>query len=350
MTTIVGFDPGNSEATLTTASGQGRGTTLTIPSTIGGGDWAELQRVRGGAGTDGLAAGEYCLELDGRAQFVGTLALEQSSDASTARGDVGRYWSGHTLRLLLTLAGTLLRTPEAQLRVVTGLPVQSWSRDTVRRVQQSLSGSHRYLLNGRPGVLHVEGVLVVMEGAGSLAAHGLAEDAPQAVVDVGGRTTDLFWAQGMRPVLPRCAGVPIGVEKAGDLIARQFHHRYGRTLLPAELRGAMRAVASGEAEPAIFVDGARVALHEEVAQALSGLGEEIASFVAQTWRSSEQGKVAGEAAQVLLIGGGAHYVARPLRQLIPHLSVPRQPELANAQGYLALGLQVPEAHWARLAG
>lgn len=347
MTITVGFDPGNSEATLATAPVGGRGTSLTIPSALGTGDGAELRRVRGGIGGEALDAHEYCLELDGRAQFVGSLALAQSPDATTARGDIGRYWGGHTLRLLLTLAATVLRPSEVELRVVTGLPVQSWSKETVRRVQQSLGGTHQFVLNGRPRTVRVTGVLVVMEGAGALAAHGLGEDVPQAVIDIGGRTTDLFWAQGMRPLLPRCAGRPLGVEKAGDLVAQQFAQSYGRALHPVELRSVLRS-ASGDDAPPLFVDGTRVTVDALVREALAGVGSEIASFVAQTWRSSEQGKVAGEAAQVLLIGGGAHYFAPPLKQLIRHLQVPRHPELANAQGYLALGLQVPDAHWARL--
>jgi len=38
--------------------------------------------------------------------------------------------------------------------------------------------------------MHVAGVMVVMEGAGALVVHGLAEDVPQAVIDIGGRTTE----------------------------------------------------------------------------------------------------------------------------------------------------------------
>jgi len=46
---------------------------------------------------------EYVLEIDGASFFVGRLALEQSAKASSARGDASRYWSGHTLRLLVEL-------------------------------------------------------------------------------------------------------------------------------------------------------------------------------------------------------------------------------------------------------
>ena len=64
--------------------------------------------------------------------------------------------------------------------------------------------------------------------------------------------------------------------------------------------------------------------------------------------SSEQGAVAAEAARVLCIGGGAYYFAASLKPFIPALSVPARPELANAQGYLAIGSQLSERAWARL--
>jgi plasmid segregation protein ParM len=173
---------------------------------------------------------------------------------------------------------------------------------------------------------------------------------PQAVIDVGGRTTDLFWARGMQPDVGRCAGLAVGVEQAGDVLGEQFLSTYARELRPHELRTMLRAYASGSEPPPLYADGARVHLNGEVGVAVDGVGEAIGSFVARMWRSSERGKVAGEAARVLLIGGGAYYVAPHLKRLIPHLEVPRSPELANASGYLAVGQHVPDAAWARLRG
>ena len=150
----------------------GKGSVLTIPSDIGAGSLRELTRLRGGSGQQvRLDPGEYVLEVDGSSAFVGTLALEQSAQASTARGDVSRYWTGHTLQLLMVLAGTLIKAPNFNVRIVTGLPVKVWDNEsTVPQVQRSLCGTHQFVLNRRPRVMHVEGVMVVMEGAGNPAA------------------------------------------------------------------------------------------------------------------------------------------------------------------------------------
>lgn len=339
---VVGFDAGNSETSFIAAT-----RTTTIPSFVGSGSLADLARIRGGsAGVEGtLEPDEYVLEHAGRSYFVGRLALEQSSDASAARGDVTRYWSGHTLRLLLTVAGAAFRTSTITLRLVTGLPVQVWSKDAARRVRESLVGRHQFKINGQQRELIVEGVLVVMEGAGALAIAGMRDDVPQAVIDVGGRTTDLFWAQGQRPILPRCTGIDIGVERIGDELKQLFRERYGRELRDQEVRELLRAYAEGRPHQPIFVRRDRVQLNGELEQIVSGVGQQLCSFVAQAWRSSERGDVAAEAAQVLFIGGGAYFFRPQLEALISHIKVPSRPEIENARGYASIGSQIPDTAW-----
>jgi Actin like proteins N terminal domain len=346
---VFGLDAGNSEATGVIGLG-GNSRILTIPAEIGAGQLRDLQRIRGGAGAQGhLALGEYVLEIDGASCFVGRLALEQSAEASSARGDVARYWGGHTLRLLMVLAGALIKQPSFTLRVVSGLPITVWDMaSTVPRVQQSLCGTHTFQLNGRARVMSVEAVLVVMEGAGALALHGVGDDVPQAVIDTGGRTTNLFWAQGQRPLLPRCAGFSRGVGDVGDVLAAWFLDHYGRELSPVERRDILWSAAQRKPHRAIFVDGQPVELALEIQRMITQVGMEIRSQVNRIWRSSEQGKVAAEAAHLLYVGGGAYYFAPLLRESIPALVVPKHPEVANAEGYLALGLQLPERVWARL--
>ncbi len=249
----------------------------------------------------------------------------------------------------MVLAAALIKQPSFTLRVVTGLPITVWDMaTTVPRVQQSLCGTHCFELNGHARVMTVGAVLVVMEGAGTLAVHGIADDVPQAVVDTGGRTTNLFWAQGQRPVLPRCAGFARGVGDVADLLAAWFLDQYGRTLTPIERRDILWSCVQRKPHRPIFVNGQPVELGSDIQRMIAQVGMEIRSQVSRIWRSSEQGKVAAEAARVLYVGGGAYYFAPLLRESIPALLVPKHPELANAEGYLALGLQLPERVWSRL--
>jgi hypothetical protein len=345
---VVGFDPGNSEATLTFPGPKALRKSLTIPSYVGSGALAELGRIRGGAGKATLERHEYVLEHGDRSSFVGELALEQSADATAARGDINRYWNGHTLKLLLVLAGTAFRETELTLRVVTGLPVQVWRPETRKHVQSSLLGRHEFKLNGQRRVITVDAMMTMMEGAGALAELGLPDAVPQAVIDVGGRTADLFWINGQKPVLPRCKGEAIGVEKIADELQARFERQHGRPLSPSETRSILRAYAGGQPLPTVFVDGKPVTVNGEVPTAIEGVADELKTFIAQTWRSGEQGKVAAEAAKVLLVGGGAYYFADAVRGIIRHVEVPREPEIQNARGYQSVGLRLTEEDWARL--
>lgn len=343
---VVGFDPGNSESTLTWRMAD-KARHMTIPSFVGSGRLDELQRVRSGAGGGGtLEKDELAIETGGASYFVGRLALAESRDASAARNDVSRYWNGHTLKLLLALASAAnLFGP---IRIMTGLPVSAWTPENKRAVQRALIGTHHYRANGRDRVLVVEAVGVMMEGAAALAAYGL-EDVPQAVIDVGGRTTDLFWAQGARPVTARCDAIEAGVEKAGDLLSQDVQAEYKRTLRPHEVRAVLRAAATGATPPTLYSAGQPIHLNGQVGAAIQAVGQQIASYVAQKW-GDDRGGVASEAARVVLIGGGAHYFARQLQALIPHLEVAKAPELANALGYLSVGLGASDEAWARNRG
>lgn len=342
---VLGFDAGNSETTLAWRSGAAT-RHMTVPSFIGSGRLEELQRVRSAAGNGGLQKDEIVLHYEGMPYFVGRLAIEESRDADSARNDVSRYWTGHTLRLLLALAAHA--NVSGPVRVMTGLPVSAWTADNKRQVQRSLIGEHRYTVNGKDRHLIVDAVGVMMEGAAALAGYDAA-DVPQAVIDIGGRTTDLFWAQGVRPIAQRCSAEEVGVEKAGDLLRQGALDLHKRDLRPQEVRGILRAYITGEPPPRVFQNGKELVFNGAVSSAIETVGRQIVSYVARQW-GDDRGAVASDAARVLLVGGGAHYFADLLRTAIPHVEVARSPELANALGYLSVGLSASEEAWARNRG
>jgi plasmid segregation protein ParM len=302
---------------------------------------------------ESLRKDEYVLSYNGGEWFVGELALKQARNASTARGDVDRYASPRSLHLLLVTSALLVpqHIKEYQLNVVTGLPVETFgSTEMRRRVRQALEGEHRFALNGMPRMAVVRVLKTIMEGAGAVIAHGIDGSIVQGCIDVGGRTTDLFVAESQSPLLPLCKGKDLGIEAAADLLSARFAARYERQLKASELRDLLRAHTQRRTYPAISANGAQVSeyeLRQWIEEALATVGGDIASFVGTVWNSSETGAVGSDIGRVLLVGGGAYYVAEPLRARIPHLVIPRLPELANAVGYAALAQELTQRERAR---
>jgi hypothetical protein len=89
------------------------------------------------------------------------------------------------------------------------------------------------------------------------------------------------------------------------------------------LRDILWSYAQRKPHRPIFVDTRPVQISDALAHTVREIAEQIRSLISRVWRSSEQGKVAADAARVLAIGGRAYYFAPLLRELIPHLEVPR---------------------------
>lgn len=340
----VGFDPGNSETSLVAFLPNGEQRTLTIPSYAGRGLSSDLNRFRNMhlAQTDVLQPGEYvlrCPEIDASEYFVGTLALSQSQISTSARGDINRYWSTFMLLLLLTVLGTLIPDAEFEVFLVTGIPIETYSNQNRLKVRNVLEGEHHFTLNGRERLAVVQVGKVIMEGAGAMIATGDERMLRQAVIDIGGRTTDLYTADGQMPLIPLCKGAALGVELVSDMVSRTFQERSGRALTVQETRSILRAAVGNGHYPLIYANGQEVSpidIYHLADDALRSVGRNITTFLSQTWASGELGAVATDLAKVFLVGGGAYYFYLDVARLIPHVTVPLQPELANALGYAEL--------------
>ncbi len=340
-----GYDPGNSETSTVVTTPDGEQRFLTIPSRVGRGSFDDLRRfrnMRSVQALDVLHSGEYilyCPEIDASECYVGGLALSQSRISTSAFGDNNRYWSPHSRQLLLTTTGALISDSRYELQVVTGMPIETYSDLNRRKVCDALEGEHHFILNGRErlAIVHVE--KVIMESAGAMIAYGDDRPLRQGVVDIGGRTTDLYTSEGQMPLIPLCRGAALGVELAADIVSRTFQTQYGRALTPQEIRSVLHASVGSDQYPPIHVHGQEVSpieLRRQTEEALRSVGRDITTFLSQTWANGELGAVATDTARVLLVGGGAYYFHREIARLIPQVTVPQQPELANALGYAAL--------------
>src|SRR5436305_3306682 len=183
---------------------------------------------------------------------IGSVALAQSSDPWNGRGDLHRYASRNSLRSLLALSASLIPDKEYGLMVVTGLPAETFQKNPGLRkeIKSTLNGKWTFSLDGGKTwrVCHVEVGAVLMEGAGALVAYGSTQESAQgsAIIDIGGRTTDLYVARGQVPIIEFCKGKPIGVESATKMMMDAFEFSRGIPLSLLDARGIMYAYVAAE--------------------------------------------------------------------------------------------------------
>ncbi|MGH2479931.1 MAG: hypothetical protein ACRDHW_09780 [Ktedonobacteraceae bacterium] len=348
-----GHDYGNSE-TSAVISGRGVRVEYSMPSITSYGTWLEVETAARGLGkhVSDLVEENHCLlsyDLHTPSgwrtveKYLGQAVFDFGKRPQETRGDISRYWSnGYSLEMLMGLSGLILHEQEYGLHVVTGLPIATFQADPshAEKVQDALIGDHPFRLNGKERLLHVESVKVIMEGAGALIAYGTTADQLQGVVDIGGRTTDLFVAKGQRPRPSLCKGEPLGVAAAADKFNARFQARCGRPLsLETRLELLRQYVKQRPYTPVLDARREHVssdALNEMIHASLREVGQAIATFVATAWTDNEAGDVATDLTSILLVGGGAHYFERDIHDRLPHATLVRKPEMANAQGYANL--------------
>ena len=340
-----GHDFGNAEIKGVTVL-NGRNYSYSIPTAFAKADINAMRNL--GIKVD--ESNTHTIQFDGEAMAyaVGELALQQAVDVYNGRGDIQRNAGKYSLRGLLTVAASLIPDDEFGLYVVTGLPAETYIRNIALRsnIKAALDGTHVFTTNNGKTFRRVtiEVATVVMEGAGALIAYAdksMSRTTESAVIDIGGRTTDLYVARGQIPITDYCKGRPLGVESATQMLMDTFEGKYDRSLSLLEAREIMYAYAShGHAVyPDIAVYGKTVNMHELerlATEAVTQVGSEIVSFIAAAWRQSDRDAVAASFNPVLQIGGGVYFFYNFLKQRVPHLSRPDDPLHANALGYCSL--------------
>jgi hypothetical protein len=243
----------------------------------------------------------------------------------------------------------MIADKEYGLYVTCGLPAETFQRNPniKKEIRKAITGTHTFTLDGGKSwrVVHVEYATTLMEGAGALMAYARKDNtSPQgaAVIDIGGRTTDLYVARAGVPVAEFCVGKPLGVVTAAQMLQAAFEQKYDFPLNPIETRSILFAYANSEglkrkAYPEISKYGEKIPaaeLDKLVAEAVTETTEEIVSFVSAAWRESDSSLAVGVRFDpVLNIGGGTYYFYPALKKRIPHLQKPDAPVFANAWGY-----------------
>jgi len=289
----------------------------------------------------------HMLKLNGKEYFIGNLAIEQSQGLSmgnlTEKGATRRYWSDRNLAFLLSVSGTLIQDKEYGLCVVTGLPIETYKDEqNISSVKSTLEGTHTFELDGEFRTAHVTVKKVLMEGSGANIAHGASGNTKIGIIDIGGRTTDIYMTIGQRPISSLCQSHDKGVLSALEDFTKAFQalHRY--TFKASDIEKLQTLYTSGKDYTKIIAVRNKGVSAREVGdmfdRSLRSVGESIVSFINQHWGESlGNDTIAGDVDRILLIGGGAYYFEPEIRAMFPRLlSIPVQPECANAAGYAKL--------------
>lgn len=346
----IGHDFGNVE-TCCVISGNGYvNQTRQIPSIFAVGNWREVETMAHASGqsiSSYLQYGHYVLSYTNEQgqlieKIIGRKVFDDGRRPAHTRGDKERYWLNHyNLEMLMVGSAATVTDQIYGLHVVTGLPVHLYTIENMQAVIAALHGTHTFKLNNVDRSMAVLSVKVIAEGAGALLAYGSNSNRVEGVIDIGGETTDLFAARNQKPISDMCHSLEKGVAAAAELFNAKFREHYGRLLPMGTVQELMRQHVSKQAFLEVRDSKRRVVQPMDLAAlidyALDAVGQEIATFVQQSWSNHLY-----DMGRALLVGGGAHYFKRSILERLPFAKAVPVPEMANAEGYVRLATAIAD--------
>jgi len=322
-----------------------------MPSALYEGSQEELESMSMGGDlrqTGTLNDRSHIIKVNGNEFYVGDLAIEQAPSMNiaelTSRGDITRYWSVRSLAMLLATSGTVIKDREYGLIIVTGLPIATHNEENIQAIKNALEGDHDFILDGERRIAHVAVRKIIMEGSGANIAHGAIGKVKAGIIDIGGRTTDIYMVSGQTPIKDQCKSFDMGVESAIDSLIEAFEKEFRYPLSAGDAAKLQNCFVDTKSYDFVATVRNAGANHQRVdallSKSLGEVGRKISGFIKRSWSSSLRNDVvASDAEYVLLVGGGAYYFEEGIRALFQNrLSLPHKPELANAAGYARLAL------------
>ncbi|MGA4481692.1 plasmid segregation protein ParM domain-containing protein [Ectopseudomonas hydrolytica] len=166
-------------------------------------------------------------------------------------------------------------------------------------------------------------------------------DAPVAVIDIGGRTTDCVTVYGGGKLDHAGSGTGVvGISNVYDIIENELKRKFGASKIRLSTLEHVARYRN------IRLRGQQHDVGDIVDAAVAEISQQIIR---------ESKRRIGDAAEmqaVILVGGGAALMSNCLKEAFPHLLVPERPEFSNARGmlkYLKMEIDV-EALLQELAG
>lgn len=262
---------------------------------------------------------------------VGSIALEQSR---WLRRREDRAWhQSEEWRLLLLAAISEVYEGSGEAVAVLGLPVSHYN--DAAAVRDRVLGLHRFQREGRRAqsvtlsevrvVPQPFGALLdaVLDDTGQIAAPDLARSRV-AVLDVGGKTTNLLSARNLSEVRVESSSVDLG----GWDVVRALSE-YLATNAPG-LRLRDHEVAACIRDGGVAYYGNWLDLRAPLRDMLQPMADTIIADVTQLWNGAAQFSA------VLITGGGAYLLGDHLAAHFPQARIVPEPVTANARGFYKL--------------
>ncbi|MCP4288701.1 MAG: ParM/StbA family protein [Gammaproteobacteria bacterium] len=266
---------------------------------------------------------------DGTICLVGEGAIAQSR--FIVRREDREWIFSVEYRQLMLAAFTELATGSVELKIVTGLPVSFY--DDKATLQQVFLGEHRVSRSDRDRsqTFTVSECRVIPQPFGALLAaslndHGRITDqnlaaGAVAIIDVGGKTTNLLSVNRLSEIAKETASVSTGAWDAVRMV-----REYLVTKCPnLELRDHEIVKAISNRSTKYY--GQPVDLTKIVEAALDPMAEQVIAQASQLWGSGARLDA------VLVAGGGALLLGPYIKRHFRHARVVDDPVFANVTGY-----------------
>jgi plasmid segregation protein ParM len=260
-------------------------------------------------------------------------------------GEAAKRFSRHRYRIfdstwtespyyLLLLVSALMRIDKSAAEpaaIVTGLPVNHYTQERVRQVQDLLSHSDNVRISSGEALVKVEKIKVIPQPFGSffdliLNDEGKLKDPEKirqrvGIIDIGFQTTDLALAT-PQFIESSSGSLDVGVRSVANQLSRDLSRKYSITLDTTEAEEALR-------QKSVKIFGESVDLSDMIAERTREVAELILSYAHSLWGRGERLN------RLILAGGGAN-IFRSYFSTYPNLYVLEEPSLSNVRGYLKL--------------
>lgn len=306
---------------------------------------------------DSASSGIYLVpnETGGEESFTVTDALT-SIDLIDTRSI--NYPLSAVNRVLVNDALLRAKLGGKEVRLVTGLPVSDFYKESGPN-SELIEQKRANILSGKVSSISktakmptIEEHLIACEGIAAVYNMAINEDgtddpdffrlleqAPVGVIDIGGKTIDLavvYLDRDRHQVdRSRTKSIDYGMLRLQNTITAEVSREHRMTEISP--RAMFRILSEGKMMRAGELLDVSASMQTAIAQELPNLFERIQAV----WGKAE------DLSKVIVVGGGAHLLAKPIKEgLYHHAEMSKDPEYANANGMVKMAMR---AYLQRLA-